>query len=142
MGFSAFAPSPTFSCYAWDNGTLTVRAQVRDKDGGTSPVYTAAISVVNVAPTVTMISAPATGSVGVDYTIQYRFTDPGTRDSPWYYQPNWGDGKKLSLSVTSTQGQPITQKYRYTSPGTYTVIIKVIDKDGYTGSTSFQVTIR
>ena len=142
LGFSAFAPSPTFSCYAWDNGTLTVRAQVRDKDGGTSPVYTAAISVVNVAPTVTMISAPATGSVGVDYTIQYRFTDPGTRDSPWYYQPNWGDGKKLSLSVTSTQGQPITQKYRYTSPGTYTVIIKVIDKDGYTGSTSFQVTIR
>ena len=142
LGFSAFAPSPTSSCYAWDNGTLTVRAQVRDKDGGTSPVYTAAISVVNVAPTVTMISAPATGSVGVDYTIQYRFTDPGTRDSPWYYQPNWGDGKKLSLSVTSTQGQPITQKYRYTSPGTYTVIIKVIDKDGYTGSTSFQVTIR
>ena len=142
LGFSAFATSPTIICYAWDNGTLTVRAQVTDKDGGTSPVYTAAISVVNVAPTVTMISAPATGSVGVDYTIQYRFTDPGTRDSPWYYQPNWGDGKKLSLSVTSTQGQPITQKYRYTSPGTYTVIIKVIDKDGYTGSTSFQVTIR
>src|SRR5204863_7612448 len=80
LGFSPFASSPSASCYGWDNGTLTVRAQVRDKDGVTSPVYTAAISLVNVAPTVTMISAPATGTAGVNYTIQYKFTDPGTKD--------------------------------------------------------------
>ena len=141
LGFSAFASSPAFNCYAPDNGTLAVRAQVRDKDGAVSQ-YSASISLVNVAPIVTMISAPSTGSVGVDYTIQYRFTDPGTRDSPWYYQPNWGDGKKLGLTVTSAQGQTITQKYRYTSAGTYTVVIRVIDKDGSSGSTSFQVTIR
>jgi alpha-tubulin suppressor-like RCC1 family protein len=140
-GFSAFASSPSFGCYAPDNGTLTVRAQVRDKDGATNQ-YTASISLVNVAPTVTIISAPATGSVGVDYTIQYRFSDPGTRDSPWYYQPNWGDGKKLSLYSAFSQGQTITQKYRYAAAGTYTVIVKVIDKDGYSGSASFQVTIR
>ncbi|HTD83464.1 MAG TPA: PKD domain-containing protein, partial [Gemmatimonadaceae bacterium] len=142
LGFSAFASSPSASCYGWDNGTLTVRAQVRDKDGATSPVYTAAISLVNVAPTVTMISAPATGTAGVNYTIQYKFTDPGTKDSPWYYQPNWGDGKKLSLNTASTQGQTITQAHIYSSPGTYTVTVKVIDKDGSSGSTSFLVTIR
>ena len=140
-GFSAFASSASFACYAPDNGTLTVRAQVRDKDGATNQ-YTSSISLVNVAPTVTIISAPATGSVGVDYTIQYRFTDPGTWDSPWYYQPNWGDGKKLGLYSAFTQGQTITQKYRYASPGTRTVTIRVIDKDGYSGSASFQVTIR
>jgi PKD repeat protein len=115
---------------------------VRDKDGSTSPIYTKAITLTNVAPTVTMISAPATGSVGVNYTIQFKFTDPGTIDAAWYYQPNWGDGKKLSLYMATTQGQTITQTYRYASAGTYTITVRVQDKDGAIGSTSFQVVIR
>lgn len=140
-GFSPFDLSSSFTCYAPDNGTLGVRAQVKDKDGGVNQ-YGGSVSLVNVAPTVTIISAPATILAGVDYTIQYRFNDPGTRDSPWYYQPNWGDGKKLALYSTSTQGQTITQTHRYASRGTYTVILKVIDKDGSSGSTSFQLTVR
>ncbi|HJQ54385.1 MAG TPA: PKD domain-containing protein [Gemmatimonadaceae bacterium] len=140
-GFSPFAASSSIECYAPDNGTLSVRAQLKDKDGAVNQ-YAASISLVNVAPTVTIISAPSSGLAGVDYTIQYRFNDAGTRDSPWYYQPNWGDGKKLALYSTSTQGQTITQTHRYTSRGTYTVTLKIIDKDGSSGSTSLQLTIR
>ncbi len=142
LGLRAFGSSPSVTCNVPDNGTLTVHAQVKDKDGGISPLYAATVTMINVAPTVTMISAPTTGTVGADYTIQYRFSDPGTRDSPWYYQTNWGDGKKLALYMATTQGQTITQTNRFNSPGTYTITVKVIDKDGASGTRTFQVTIR
>ena len=128
-----------FACNA-DNGTRTVRARVKDKDGAIS-AYSGTVSVVNVAPTITMVSAPANGKLNVNYTIQFRFSDPGTTDSPWSYQTTWGDGKKTVLTSTTTQGQVITQTSVYTLPGTYTVSVRVTDKDGATATATWQVTI-
>jgi PKD repeat protein len=140
LGYRAYAPSASFACNVADNGTRSVRARVRDKDGAISE-YSGTISVVNVAPTIEIVSAPATGTVGVDYTIRYRFTDPGTIDSPWWYQTNWGDGKKLVVTAATTQGTIITQTNRYASPGTYTITVKVSDKNGGGAISTLQVTI-
>jgi alpha-tubulin suppressor-like RCC1 family protein len=140
LGYRAYGASASFACNAADNGTRSVRARVRDKDGAIRE-YSGTVSVVNVAPTVEIVSAPATGTVGVDYTISYRFSDPGTIDSPWWYQTTWGDGKKVGVTATTTQGSIITQTYRYTSPGTYTITVRVSDKNAGTGTSTRQVTI-
>ena len=139
-GYRAFGSSASYACQVADNGARSVRARVRDKDGAVSE-YTRSVSVVNVAPTITIISAPTTGTVGVDYTLQFRFTDPGTNDAPWWYQTNWGDGKKVGTSAATTQGLTITQKYRYGAAGTYTITVRVTDKDGGTVTSTAQVTI-
>jgi hypothetical protein len=88
-----------------------------------------------------MISAPTTGTINVDYTIQFRFSDPGTTDSPWWYQTLWGNGKSTGATATTTQGQLIIQTFRYGAAGTYTVTVRVQDKDGALATRSFQVTI-
>jgi PKD repeat protein len=139
-GYRAFGSSASFACQAADNGVRIVRARVRDKDGATSE-YTGSVSVVNVAPTITLISAPAAGTVGVDYTLQFRFADPGANDAPWWYQTSWGDGKKVGTNAATSQGLTITQKYRYGAAGTYTITVRVTDKDGGTATSTAQVII-
>ncbi len=139
-GYRAYGSSTSFACSPVDNGVRTVRARVRDKDGGMNE-YTASVTVVNVAPTITLVSAPTSGTVNVDYTVQFSFSDPGTTDSPWSYQVTWGDGTKTALTSTSTQGAVISQTHRYSFGTTYTVSISVKDKDGGTSTTTLKVTI-
>jgi len=139
-GYQPFGSSASFACSPVDNGVRTVRAKVRDKDGGMSE-YTGSVTVLNVAPTITLVSAPTNGNVGVDYTIQFRFSDPGTTDSPWTYQTTWGDGTKTALTATTTQGALITQTHRYSIGSTYTITVRVTDKDGGTSTATVRVTI-
>lgn len=140
-GYGAFSGSPSIACAIPDNGVRTVRATIRDKDGAGTE-YTKSVTVVNVAPTIALISAPISGKTGTDYTLQFKFNDPGTSDAPWLYQITWGDGKGATgaKSVT-TQGLTITEKYRYNKPGSYTVTISVTDKDGGAAVSSVQVGI-
>jgi probable HAF family extracellular repeat protein len=140
-GYGAFSPSSSIACLAPNNGIKTVRAKLRDKDGGVSE-YTRSLTVVNVAPAIAIISAPASGKVGVNYTLQFRFTDPGTGDAPWHYQVTWGDGKKASNPVAATtQGLAISQVYRYAKAGSYTISVRVTDKDGGVGTVTVPVKI-
>jgi PKD repeat protein len=97
---------------------------------------------VNVAPLITIISAPPNANVAVDYTLQFKFSDPGTSDAPWFYQITWGDGKKATgPNAATAQDLNITQKYRYAAPGTYTITVRVTDKDGGTTTKTAQVTV-
>ena len=52
-GDGTFTSSP--QCFAFDDGTLTVRGRIRDKDGGTT-TYDATLDVVNDAPTATLLA--------------------------------------------------------------------------------------
>jgi hypothetical protein len=124
-----------------DNGVRSVRAKIKDKDGAVTE-YTQSVSVVNVAPAIAFISAPVGGKTGDDYILQFRFTDPGTLDAPWSVQTTWGDGKPApGPSNESAQGLTITQKHRYTKAGTYTIAVRVTDKEGGTVISSVPVTI-
>ncbi|MFL5600401.1 MAG: PKD domain-containing protein [Gemmatimonadaceae bacterium] len=139
-GYGSLGSSASISCVASDNGLWHVKAKVADKDGAQTE-YSGAVSVTNVAPTITIISAPSSGSVGVDYTLQFKFTDPGIRDAPWFYQVNWGDRKKAGLDGAITQGLTIRQTHRFPTPGTYTITIRVVDKDGGIAASSVGVTV-
>ncbi|HEV3483824.1 MAG TPA: PKD domain-containing protein, partial [Vicinamibacterales bacterium] len=140
-GYTAFGASASFTCPVPDNGMRSVRARLRDKDGAVSE-YSESVTVVNVAPTITIITGPASGKTGADYTLAFKFADPGTGDGPWVYQITWGDGKRDPGPKPATvQGLTITEKYRYTKPGSYTITVRVTDKDGGTETSSVQVMI-
>ena len=140
-GYGAFSASSSIACVVPDNGVRTVRAKIKDKDGAVAE-YTKSVTVVNVAPAIAIISAPASGKTGVDYALQFRFTDPGTLDAPWSVQITWGDGKKAPAPIiAATQGLAISQKYRYGKAGSYTITLRVTDKDGGAVTSSVPVTI-
>ena len=69
----------TFACSTDDNGTRDVKGEVRDDDGG-SNTYSAAVTVTNVAPTVTLLGS-ATADEGDTNSYTYSWTDPGTADT-------------------------------------------------------------
>ena len=140
-GYGAFSASSSIACVVPDNGVRTVRARIKDKDGAVTE-YTKSVTVVNVAPAIAFISAPASAKTGVDYTLQFRFTDPGTLDAPWSVLTTWGDGKPAAgPSQVSAQGLAITQTHRYTKAGSYTITVRVTDKDGGTATSNIQVAI-
>jgi uncharacterized membrane protein len=140
-GYGVFSASSSTACAVPDNGVRAVRAKIKDKDGAVTE-YTGSVTLVNVAPTIVVTSAPASGKTGIDYTLAFRFTDPGTADSPWLYQIVWGDGKHAAAPKSaSIQGATITESYRYTKAASYSITVRVTDKDGGSATSIVQVSI-
>ncbi|MGH2920667.1 MAG: PKD domain-containing protein, partial [Gaiellaceae bacterium] len=111
-----------------DNGSYTVKVKVTDKDGAASAEKTFEVAVANVAPSLT---APAnqTGNEGTGKSFDLgSFSDGGANDSPWSVAVDWGDSSSESFT-TGSQGA-IARSHAYDDNGTYTVKVKVTDKDG------------
>jgi PKD domain-containing protein/Regulator of Chromosome Condensation (RCC1) repeat protein len=139
-GFGSFTSSASTACPTVDNGTRTVRGKLRDKDGGVTE-YSGSVSVVNVAPRITNISTqPNPVSTKTFLILAFQFTDPGSNDAPWYYQIDWGDGKKGIIGSVASQSVP-DSNHKYTSPGTYTITVRVLDKDRGLGTATAQVVV-
>jgi PKD repeat protein len=141
-GFSVFSGVNSRLCPTTDDGLPNVRGRVRDKDGGLNE-YVIGARVVNVAPSVAIVSAPSTVAAKANFNLQFRFSDPGVIDNPWYYQIVWGDGgKNTGPTAVTSQGPTITQPYSYKKAGTYTITIRVADKNGGIGTATLQVIAR
>lgn len=89
-GYAAFSTTPSVTCSTAETGNRTVRAKVRDKDGGVRE-YTKTVSVVevNLPPVVTASAAASTvrcvngvGSVKLTGTVSDPNGDP--LDVAWY----------------------------------------------------------
>src|SRR5205807_9877911 len=122
----------------FDDGPSThiVRARIIDKDGGYSE-YSTSVTVKNVAPTLTA-AANNTASEGSPKSFDLgSFSDPGA-DSPWTVDVNWGDSSSDSFTKTST-GSIGSHSHTYDDNGTYTVTVKVTDKDGGSDAQTFKV---
>jgi PKD repeat protein len=122
------AMNPSFS--RPNNGTFTVGLRV--SDGALSSTDTAAVTVLNVAPTV---NAGPDQTVNEGNTVSFSgtFTDPGTLDTHavlW----NFGDGATVSGTLTPT--------HVYPDNGVYTVTLTVTDSDGDSGTDSLVVTVQ
>ena len=121
-GYGDVGAASVASCPTTDNGTLTVRAQVRDKDGGVS-AYDASLTVLNVAPTVTGASFPGTlvlhGGQAIGTITNVTLFDPGANDAPTF-AIDCGNGTRADASGACTYG----------AIGRYRVTITATDKDG------------
>ena len=122
--------SASFSCPTTDNGTVTVRARVSDKDGGASE-YSQAVLVTNAAP---VIGGFATSAVpvaaGVATTATLTYTDAGSADTHTAVFV-WGDG--TTSTVNGASGQAIGT-HVYATGGFYTVSVTLRDDDGGTAA--------
>ncbi|HYL56414.1 MAG TPA: PKD domain-containing protein [Gemmatimonadales bacterium] len=122
-----------------DNGTYAVSLTVTDSKGAPSTPAAATVTVANVAP---IVSAPAslTANAGTPVTLSATFSDPGTRDAPWAYSINWGDGSAATAGSVTTQ-TAISAAHTYAAAGSNTAIVTVTDKDGGAGSGQTLLTV-
>lgn len=106
-----------------DNGVYTVGLKVSDP-AALSGTSTAAVTVANVAPTITGFSVPPLVTLGSEGSVfapvtGVSYTDPGAADG--------------AFTVTIDCGHGITDpspRCTYTAVGLYTVTVTVTDKDG------------
>ncbi len=120
-----------------DNGAYVVYGRVIDKDGGFSD-YQTTIVVNNVAPTA-VINAPATSLEGSLVTVTLAGTDVSSVDAGAlrYFLGTTAAARNSATYATSSSTN--SQSIRYTDNGTYTIYMRVMDKDG--GSTDYQHSI-
>ncbi|HEX9548489.1 MAG TPA: PKD domain-containing protein, partial [Acidimicrobiales bacterium] len=118
-------------------GGYTVTLKVTDP-GGLTATASATATIDNVAPTVGPITAPVDPvEVGTSVTATANFTDPGTLDTHTG-TIDWGDGASSSATVTEVNGSgSASGSHAYAAAGSYTVTLRVTDKDGGVGQSVF-----
>jgi hypothetical protein len=122
--WTAYSGASTHSCPTTDNGTRTVKGQVRDDDDGESDVYSASVDVLNVRPGATF-TAPGLVNEGTSISLSLtNVVDPGTADTHQFRFSCDGGSNWTAYSGTSTHGCPTTDD------GTRTVKGQVKDDDG------------
>src|SRR4029077_12802101 len=106
--------------------------------GGTG--HDVVITHKNTIPTVT---APSNQSSTEGASASFNlgsFTDPDP-DSPWAVDINWGDSTShTTFNLTST-GVITAQSHTFSEEGSYTVTVKVTDKNGASDSKTFTATV-
>lgn len=139
-GYGSFSVVANTTCPTSDNGTVAVRAKVRDKDGGESE-YSADVTVLNVAPDLGAISVIGElVPIGTQISASADFTDPGSADThtaTW----NWGDGSGPGTVTESGGNGTVDDAHTYTAPGVYTVTLTVEDDDGGSDTATWQYVV-
>ncbi|MBA3656364.1 MAG: PKD domain-containing protein [Gemmatimonadaceae bacterium] len=127
----------TTHAYA-DNGSYSAILTATDPAGASDATNTP-VTITN-APPVVAAGAPFIANAGQSVTVNASFSDAGLNDSPWAYTFEWGDGS-TSTGSTGIQGG-ISANHTYATAGSYSVAIKVTDKDGGNGSNVSSGTVR
>jgi PKD repeat protein len=128
FAISKFYPDDSPSGTAQDPFTLTV--QVRDGAGLVSNIWTMAVTVRNIAPTVATFGlTPASILEHESVQASGTFADPGTKDT-FTLTLDWGDGSSaFTSSYLSTDPKTFSATHAYASRGSYAVTATVTDDD-------------
>ncbi|MDX6471756.1 MAG: hypothetical protein QOK22_572, partial [Gaiellaceae bacterium] len=137
-GYGSFGTASTASCPTTDNGSRTVRGQIKDKDGGVTEL-TKSVTIDNVIPTVTTANQAASEGSAATLALG-SFADPGP-DNPWGVDVTWGDGSAHYSATAAATGSLGSQSHTYADSGSYTVTVTVTDKDGGVGTSTFTVAV-
>jgi len=108
--------------HTWNEpGTYTVKAMIKDDDGG-STEYTTHVVVNNLAPSIDSFTvSPVTPvEVGTDVSVSAEVSDPGGGSLTTTI--SWGDG-----STTTTTDDTIETTHEYSTTGVYTIAIETTD---------------
>jgi hypothetical protein len=127
--------------------TFIVTVTVTDKDGAVSAAATTAVTVVNLAPTVSLNSGSNVRE-GLPATFNGTVSDQGANDGPWTGTVDYGDGSpiaNLPLAPGAPPNSPQNTRasfaatHTYAHAGSFTLTVTATDKDGATGSRSVSV---
>ncbi|QDT13384.1 VCBS domain-containing protein [Planctomycetes bacterium K23_9] len=122
--FAAGTASATHT-FADGAATPTISVSVVDEDGTHAAAGTLAVTVDNVAPTLT-ISGAATVDEGATYTLNLASSDPGD-DTITQWDINWGDGSP----VETVAGDPSTATHVFADgANSYSISATATDEDG------------
>src|SRR5439155_26838 len=69
------------------------------------------------------------------------FREAGVNDNPWAVDVDWGDASPHTIFSAATQGALGMKSHTYADNGSYTVTVKVTDKDLGYDSKTFTVTV-
>ena len=116
------------------NAPYTVTVTVADKDGG-STFGTAAVTVLNVAPTPAITSISSVRLEGTSIAVTGSATDPGTPDTINFAWAVYKDGAAAAYATGAGAGWSFTPN----DNGSYRVVLTATDKDG--ASTSAEQTV-
>ncbi|MEZ4481913.1 MAG: PKD domain-containing protein [Dehalococcoidia bacterium] len=118
-------PSSTTHVYADGPVTRAISAEVRD-DGADYPAAAPVIvSVLNVAPAITVTGASSIAE-GQNYALTFSRTDPGT-ETVQSWSVDWGDGAAPSLLPATATG---ASHIYADGPATPVIQVAVTDEDG------------
>ena len=141
--WTSYGNSNTYSCPTTDNGTKTVKGQVRDDDDGESAEYSKTVTIKNVAPTATF-SNDGPVDEGSSFTLTMSNGDDVSSEdkaAQFTFAFDCGDGTGYGTS-SSPASLSAARVCATDDNGSRTVKAKILDKDGgervYTGS----VTVR
>jgi hypothetical protein len=116
-----------------DNGTVTVRGRITDKDGG-SRDYLTVVNVDNVAPTITSLDVTPQINEAGTVTLTGIYTDPGVEDTHTL-EIDWGDGttsrNEVEAGVFSAQHTYLDDALSATPSGAddFAINVKLLDDD-------------
>jgi hypothetical protein len=117
----------------------TVNVNVTDDDGGAGTT-SFPVTVNNVAPTVTAISAPLSPvALGSTVTASSSYSDPGSDDHTVTW--SWGDGSTTQQTRGVDADGPISATHAYTATGVYAVSVQVDDHDGGVTTKTFEYVV-
>jgi hypothetical protein len=147
-GYGAFGSSNSTTCPTPDNGMRTVKGKIKDKDNGETP-YTATVSVTNVVPNITSLTAEPTSpgnvySVDQNVTIKALFTDPGSADTHTCVASALGLSGATKTGTTgngTTAGGTCSSIIDFSVADVYTVTLTLTDDDGAPDTETIQVVV-
>jgi YVTN family beta-propeller protein len=130
--------TPTFSAVGLDGPSfVTVTVRVTDA-GGLVGMDTAVVAITNVAPTPTILNAPAGSPQGIPISLSSAVTDPSPADAAAGFTYAWSVTKNGSPFAA---GSAATFAFTPDDEGVYVVSLAVTDKDGDTGTASRTISV-
>lgn len=139
--FVASAYTANFNYTPTDNGTYEITLVVTDLGG--SATATETITVGNVAPSITSLTASQPASGGPLVVLDGAFTDPGTADS-FTVVVTWESGVTQTINVPASGGtsHSFTASHTFTLIGAKPISITVTDDDLESDSDSTSASVQ
>ena len=135
-GNTEVVTSPVVEHVYRNNGTFLATLVVSDSHGATDTASTS-LTIANVAPQITAFKVPATATVGVTYSIEIQYFDPGVDDTldASLFLGHGGAGGGVTLHG------PAIVPFTPSDTGKYFIAIWVGDNDGASSYREDTVTV-
>ena len=121
-----------------DNGVVSVKGKITDKDGGFTE-YTGSVTVLNVAPTASIVGAPVNSPEGTKISLTSTVSDPSSVDTAAGFTYAWSVTK--DTVAYGSGGSGATFDFTPDDNAAYVVTFSTTDKDGGVGTDTKSITV-